>query len=321
MKSRSAGEAKTQTNPPIPQSRIPDVRHVPAVVPPKPNPAPWSQGASQAAAGPSSAAKESLASSGLFTEPRGPRSGMSDEDIVKWQRYPRWGCNSVDSNDSDDVIMPFMKPLPPKDAQPTKSNLRNPLKPHTPGRVVEFTSSVMSPHEQELARYKRRVVQGMLPELLFDDCSMDRQPPLLTGQGNEGSGNDQRSQGSSDVSMTDAPPLEESEPGAAFSQMVLSQTAWSDQHWLLLQAIVRARRKGQFPDLGKSRADKYIGMYVNSKGESMKLERWHVDCVDAFSVYVGGWDEEELVKRLASVILGEDRRKRIASREGKRHQL
>jgi hypothetical protein len=45
----------------------------------------------------------------------------------------------------------------------------------------------------------------------------------------------------------------------------------------------------------------------------MTLERWHLDCVDAFKAQVGGWDEGALAKRLFALILGERRRSQEAS--------
>jgi hypothetical protein len=112
----------------------------------------------------------------------------------------------------------------------------------------------------------------------------------------------------SDVSMTDASPLVKSpapEP--------LSQTTWSRQHWLFLDKLLQLRRKGPFEVQFERRADKYLGKTVKSQGEAMKLERWHLDCVDAFKGVVGGWDEGVLAKRLFALILGEERRRQTPS--------
>jgi hypothetical protein len=48
----------------------------------------------------------------------------------------------------------------------------------------------------------------------------------------------------------------------------------------------------------------------------MTLERWHLDCVDAFKARVGGWDEGALAKRLFALILGEKKRSQGATSAG-----
>ncbi|PHH90003.1 hypothetical protein CDD83_4771 [Cordyceps sp. RAO-2017] len=91
----------------------------------------------------------------------------------------------------------------------------------------------------------------------------------------------------------------------------MSQTAWSRRHWLLLDALLQQRRRAPFaPPPPRRTADAYLGKTVRSRGEAMRLERWHLDCVDAFRARVGGWDEGVLAKRLFALIVGEDRRRR-----------
>ncbi|XWW93652.1 hypothetical protein V2A60_001587 [Cordyceps javanica] len=256
-----------------------------------------------------------------------PRMQESVDKVETWKRHPRWGGNSVNSNPSgDSPIQPFLRALPPKNASPEKSSLRSPLKPKTPGRVVEFTSSVLSPPEQELRRQKRREAEYrqevrerlLLPQSMwFDEEDTNRyDPPYLIGVAQLDSGHDQENQGSSDVSMTDAPPLEESdiEPtqppaAAAAAAAALSQTAWSRQHWLLLDDLLQTRRRGPFRGYYERRSDEYLGKTVKSRGKSMELERWHLDCVDAFKAVVGGWDEGDLAKRLFALIMGEEKRR------------
>ncbi|KAJ4307013.1 hypothetical protein N0V88_000387 [Collariella sp. IMI 366227] len=55
-----------------------------------------------------------------------------------------------------------LKPLPNRAMSPAKSSFRSPLKPKTPGRLVEFTSSTLSPLAQAQARAERRA--SMSPE-------------------------------------------------------------------------------------------------------------------------------------------------------------
>lgn len=51
---------------------------------------------------------------------------------------------------------PRFHPVPNRAMSPTKSSFRSPMKPKTPGRVVEFTSSTLSPLAQAQARAERR---------------------------------------------------------------------------------------------------------------------------------------------------------------------
>jgi hypothetical protein len=205
---------------------------------------------------------------------------LSHADIHRWTQQ-----TSNASEASSDFQGPLLRPLPPKNASPNKSSLRSPLKPHTPGRVVEFTSSVLSPAEQVRARTGRRSVL----EDFFD-------PPQLV--------QDDKENTIDDISMDDAPPLEKTPPPEA-----LSQTTWSRRHWVLLDKLLQYRRSSPFPISYAQRADKYLGMTVKSHGEAMTLDRWHLDVVDAFKAEVGGWDEGVLAKRLFALILGEEKRR------------
>lgn len=251
--------------------------------------------------------------------PTPPRRQLSNDDIRKWRRNAAWSTASSIASD-DSFIPPFLRTLPPKDASPEKSSLRPPTKAHTPGRVVDFTSSVLSPPEQELARQKRReqeadleqFAQSMLwPRMsVFDDDSNRREPPLLYGygqsqQGSSGANDKENQQGSdvSDVSMSDAPPLEQQAPKPA-----LSQTVWTNRHWLLLKKMIRARRQRPFAERYERRSDQYLGKTVRGRDAVLELERWHLDCVDAFGAEVGGWDEGDLVKRLFGLLAAEAKR-------------
>ncbi|CAM1504211.1 Fc.00g018020.m01.CDS01 [Cosmosporella sp. VM-42] len=221
--------------------------------------------------------------------PTPPRMQLSHADIQRWQQQ-----TSEASEDSPELSQPpLLRPLPPRNASPNKSSLRSPLKPHTPGRVVEFTSSVLSPVEQAKVRHQRRLSNssvsqpGMAPQIL----------PQQT--------DDKENHEASDVSMSDASPLVKNP-----HPELLSQTLWTRQHWLLLDELLQLRRLGSFELNYERRAEKYLGKMVKSQGEAMRLERWHLDCVDAFKAEIGGWDEAVLVKRLFALILGEERRNR-----------
>jgi serine/arginine repetitive matrix protein 2 len=233
--------------------------------------------------------------SGTSVAPTPPRMQLSRADIQRWQQE-----TSNASDKSPGRLRPLLRPLPPRDASPTKSNLRSPLKPHTPGRVVEFASSVLSPAEQARLRSERRssVVSGLEAH---DAGSSTQAPPL---------GDHDKENQDSDISMTDASPV--TDPDMA-KQTPLSQTVWSRRHWALLENIIQYRRERAFDFDFPRRADRYLGKTVrdsNSGGAAMVLERWHLDCVDAFRDIVGGWNEGVLAMRLFSLIMAAERRNR-----------
>lgn len=205
-----------------------------------------------------------------------PRMQLSHDDIRRWQQEM-----SSASDESVEFVKPFLRPLPPKNASPRKSSLRSPLKPHTPGRVVEFTSSVLSPLEQARARHQRRLSQST---------------------NNSYTGSNKENTAGSVSSGAPSTPRSVSVP--------VSQTMWTRQHWLFLDWLIQIRREGPFDEDYDHSADKFLGKAVRAQGMAMILERWHLDCVDAFKAEVGGWEEGYLVKRLFALLLGEERRVR-----------
>ena len=229
-----------------------------------------------------------------------PRMQLSHADIHRWQQET---SNASEGSTADLNTRTLLRPLPAKNASPTKSSLRSPLKPRTPGRVVEFTSSVLSPAEQARERLERRLSSSFLSQ----QQSAPLVPPSapLAGDDEENSNGDQ-----DDVSMDDAPPLEKTKQTAQVAP--LSRSVWTRQHWLFLDYVLQRRRRAPFNAGYEPRADRYLGKTVRSQGEAMRLERWHLDCIDAFKAEVGGWDEGVLAKRLFALILGEERRKRRA---------
>ncbi|KAG5980009.1 hypothetical protein E4U55_004482 [Claviceps digitariae] len=230
-----------------------------------------------------------------------PRMQLSRADIHRWTQQ----TSDASEASSDFQRPPFLRPLrplPPKNASPTKSALRSPMKPHTPGRVVDFTSSVLSPAEQSRARHDH---QFSSHSFHFQQQQQEQPDPFP-------SHDMQRSHSSiHDISMEDAPPLPPppSRPKQA-PLRPLSQTTWSRRHWLLLDHILQLRRQHPFSIPYARHADTYLGKTVKSHGQSMTLQRWHLDCVDAFKAKVGGWDEAVLAKRLFALILGEQKRQR-----------
>lgn len=219
-----------------------------------------------------------------------PRMQLSHADIKKWRQE-----TSHAQEEASGFCRPLLRPLPPKNASPTKSSLRSPLKPRTPGRVVEFTSSVLSVMDHAQARQQQQ-------EAAASRGAASHWPPAHSMP--EPDQENCRHDGA-DVAMADASPLAKMR-----HPVPLSQASWTREHWLFLDELLQLRKRGPF-DVGyERRADKFLGKTVKSRGEAMMLERWHLDCVDAFKAEVGGWDEGVLAKRLFALIQGERRRRR-----------
>ncbi|KAF4340485.1 hypothetical protein FBEOM_5612 [Fusarium beomiforme] len=224
-----------------------------------------------------------------------PRMQLSHADIQKWQQQT---SNASEDSPERPPAHPLLRPLPPKNASPTKSSLRSPLKPHTPGRVVEFTSSVLSPIEQAKVRHQRRLSNSSAAS----QPSTGAQP--LVGPPPQQTANKENN------TIPQIPMSNERRPVKQIHPEPLSQTVWTRKHWLLLDELLQQRRQGPFRLHFERYSDQYLGKTVASQGEFMTLERWHLDCVDAFKAQVGGWDEGALVKRLFALILGEQKRSR-----------
>lgn len=229
----------------------------------------------------------SSARSGAITP---PRMQLSHDDIERWQQE-----TSNASSDEPTSPRQFLRPLPPRHASPSKSAIRSPLKPRTPGRVVEFTSSVLSPIEQARQRQERRA------SFLQDDEDKDAHQ-LAPGPAIDGDEEEEEE----DVWMANAPQAKSSDPKA------LSKDEWTREHWLFLDKLLQHRKTSRFGIECEPRSKRFLGKTVNSKGESLKLEQWHLDCVDAFKAVVGGWDEGALCKRLFALIKGEEKRAQLA---------
>ncbi|KAG6034085.1 hypothetical protein E4U41_006698 [Claviceps citrina] len=125
-----------------------------------------------------------------------------------------------------------------------------------------------------------------------------------------------------DMLMDDAPPLPTQHQQQQQRARPLSQTTWSRRHWLLLDELLQLRRRQPFPAActrPRTADHDLLGKTVRSHGQSMTLQRWHLDCVDAFNGHVGGWDEGVLAKRLVALIMAEQRRGR--GRGGQRRRM
>ncbi|KAF5716990.1 hypothetical protein FMUND_6037 [Fusarium mundagurra] len=226
-----------------------------------------------------------------------PRMQLTHADIQKWQQQT---SNASEDSPKRPTASTLLRPLPPKNASPIKSSLRSPLKPHTPGRVVEFTSSVLSPIEQAKVRHQRRLSNSSAASQSSTGTQRPRVPHETANKENN--------------AIPQIPISNEKIPTKQTHPEPLSQTVWTRRHWLLLDDLVQQRRQGPFRLHFERCSDKYLGRPASSKGESMTLKRWHLDCVDAFKAQVGGWDEAEVVKRLVGLILGGEKRSQGAER-------
>ncbi|KAK4237632.1 hypothetical protein C8A03DRAFT_15833 [Achaetomium macrosporum] len=248
---------------------------------------------------------------------------------------------------------PAPKPLAGRAVSPAKSSFRSPLKPKTPGHVVEFTSSTLSPLAQGQARAGRR--ETMSPER-DQDVRAQRGKGSGTGNASSGgqAGRDQPSESPS-VSPSPSPSPEPrprfiSYPFSSFTRpstvtnttsqsksqstpaSSLSPTHWTRAHWLRLDELLQARKRGILPfqlEASRRRARSssrnstsiahsnsssrhLLGKIVTSQGETMVLEQWHLDVVDAFRNEFPdgrGWDEATLAKRVFALLVGEERRR------------
>ncbi|KAF5678916.1 hypothetical protein FHETE_1025 [Fusarium heterosporum] len=228
------------------------------------------------------------------TEPTPPRMQLSHADIHKWQQQT---SNASDDSPERPPARPILRPLPPKNASPYKSSLRSPLKPHTPGRVVEFTSSVLSPVEQAKVRHQRRLSNSSAASQSSGGIQRPRLRPPPRHVANK-----------ENNTLLEPPVAKAGLPIKQPRPEHLSQTVWTRKHWLLLDDLLQQRRQGPFRLNFERYSDQFLGKMVTSHGEAMTLERWHLECVDAFKAQVGGWDEAALAKRLFALILGEQRR-------------
>ncbi|KAF5617345.1 hypothetical protein F25303_13282 [Fusarium sp. NRRL 25303] len=226
-----------------------------------------------------------------------PRMQLTHADIQKWQQQT---SNASEDSPKRPTASTLLRPLPPKNASPIKSSLRSPLKPHTPGRVVEFTSSVLSPIEQAKVRHQRRLSNSSAAS--------------QSSTGAQRSGAPQQTANKENNTIPQIPISKEQLSTKQTHPEPLSQTVWTRRHWLLLNDLVQQRRQGPFRLHFERCSDKYLERPVSSKGESMTLKRWHLDCIDAFKAQVGGWDEVEVVKRLAGLILGGEKRSQGAEK-------
>ena len=234
---------------------------------------------------------------------------------------------------------PPLKPLPNRAVSPGKSCIRSPLKPKTPGRVVEFTSSTLSPLAQAQARAERRA--SMSPEKDTSTATTtnnNRPQPLrrnLAAEEQQQQEEDHNTEPPSSPSLSpQLPPLPRfssttttttTQPNSRPpTKATTKPNTWTKSHWLRLDALLQARKLGalsfqlQHPSTPSAGHDcrHLLGKHVTAQGETMTLERWHLDVVEAFLLEEdarGEGDvergEAQIAKRVFALLVGEERRR------------
>lgn len=185
-----------------------------------------------------------------------------------------------ESSPESSFVRPQLKALPDRAQSPTKSCMRSPLKPKTPGRVVEFTSSTLSPLAQAQARAERRASAS--PEKQLSPGSNtssagssgpeeDKENQGHTSESEHeqerkaqrGSNQSQQYQTNMPALASQPPPAPQSPIKSTFAKpgpsagvssgmaatttsriQKLSSTKWSYDHWVRLDQLLQARRQG-----------------------------------------------------------------------------
>ncbi|KAH8906978.1 hypothetical protein BR93DRAFT_649657 [Coniochaeta sp. PMI_546] len=228
---------------------------------------------------------------------------------------------SSSPNQESSFIAPVLKPLPSRAQSPTKSCIRSPLKPKTPGRVVEFTSSTLSPLAQAQARAEQRASSASQasPEKVIAGGSNKENQPTTSAQ-HEMDLDKPTTSKPSFLLPNNIPNLPPPTTSIIKPAAHLSPTTWTRSHWERLDALLQQRRRSGALAFQlahpvaktSSTRPKLLGKQVTAQGETMTLEQWHLDVVDAFAAEVGHasvWDERVLAKRVFALLVGEERRR------------
>ncbi|KAB5582716.1 hypothetical protein GE09DRAFT_1076125 [Coniochaeta sp. 2T2.1] len=250
-----------------------------------------------------------------------PDDDLSDQEDELDETPTSLRHPSSPSQDSS-FIAPVLKPLPSRQQSPTKSSIRSPLKPKTPGRVVEFTSSTLSPLAQAQARAGQRAssAAGSSPAKT-DTSEVNKENQPITAMDPD---NPALPKSNAAFSLPNSvprlPPPTTTSLAHSITVPRLSATTWSRAHWERLDTLLQQRRRqgalafqlAQPVAKTHSTRPKLLGKHVVAQGETMTLEQWHLDVVEAFAAEIGGgsvWDERTLAKRVFALLVGEERRR------------
>ncbi|KAI1351878.1 hypothetical protein F5Y01DRAFT_281395 [Xylaria sp. FL0043] len=263
----------------------------------------------------------------LFMSSQPESSTSRDEDSSDLQDFSDEQESSALTETSDYVrVPPREKPSQwDRNLSPTKSCFRSPLKPTTPGRLVAFSNSALSPLVEAQSRDIMRKNTNASNTIL-------QGPPLrptLEGKENQPHPHTQQYRNANNNSLDKtAPPLSTASrekdkshvlPSAA-TTFPLSQTTWSRQHWLRLDEMLQLRRRDPLrfqqtcvlPPRDERFSSVLLGKEVVAQDARMTLEPWHLEVVEAFKHEVGGWDERVLAKRVFALVIGEEKRRAAA---------
>ncbi|OTA90802.1 hypothetical protein M434DRAFT_397675 [Hypoxylon sp. CO27-5] len=232
---------------------------------------------------------------------------------------------------------------------PSKSCFRSPLKPTTPGRVVAFKPSALSPaaHPQAPTENQANQANGRDKNngVLFQGPSLR---PLAPRREEQPTNTATSTSSSTFLTRIDAAPVATTvsnssaprtntqnsavqrplRPLSSSTKFALSQTEWTRHHWVRLDEMLQLRRRDPLafqqqmplpPRSQRRSLTTLLGKEVAAQGESIILEPWHLDVVEAFKKEVGRWDERALAKRLFALIVGEERRRKglVGKNKGK----
>ncbi|KAI0407903.1 hypothetical protein F4802DRAFT_492273 [Xylaria palmicola] len=216
-----------------------------------------------------------------------------------------------------------------RNLSPSKSCLRSPLKPATPGRTVVFSNNALSPLAQVQARNTLRdgtnvrntILQGPPLRPAFE--GKENQPHPHTRKLRDANNNslDQTAPKPPSAATREAQKSSSAAVVSTEAVAALSQTTWSKQHWIRLDEMLQLRRHDPLrfeeacalPPRDGRRSSALLGMEASTRGSRLVLEPWHLDVVEAFRLEVGGWDERALAKRVFALVIGEEMRRDAAT--------
>ncbi|KAI1858599.1 hypothetical protein JX265_010692 [Neoarthrinium moseri] len=258
----------------------------------------------------------------LFTPSRQGSTPAQDTRTPSPESDPPQELYDSGEGSSMQTDEPSFERIPPREKpshwdktlSPSKSCLRSPLKPKTPGRVVEFTSSVLNPDARLQARDDQQRALSTL------DGGINRlisQAPVLTAVPRVSELDKENS-----PSPPPRSPDKRAPAGAPLApKPALSATAWTKHHWLRLDELLELRAfdplrfqmlyprvlaaGGVDPD---TKQHPLAGKEVSTARQSLTLLPWHLEVVEAFRADVPGWDARSLSKRLFALIIGKQNR-------------
>ncbi|KAI0431315.1 hypothetical protein F5Y09DRAFT_304956 [Xylaria sp. FL1042] len=267
-------------------------------------------------------------SSGSLFESSQPNSSTSRDEVNSdLQEFSDEQESSALTETAEyELVPPRSKPSRwDRNLSPTKSCFRSPLKPTTPGRLVAFSNSALSPLNQAQTREIMRKNTNA-------SNTISQGPPLrsaLEGKENQPHPHTQQYRSANNNSLDKTTPQlstasqEKQQPRASTSApttFALSQITWSRQHWLRLDEMLQLRRRDPLrfqqvcvlPPRDKRLSSILLGKEVAAQDARMILEPWHLEIVEAFKLEVGGWNERDLAKRLFALVIGEEKRRAVA---------